>query len=44
MIGLTAGATGLFYLFEKIAQPSVSAFDPFDFADRPYLAVVTFIG
>lgn len=44
MIGLTAGATGLFYLYEKIAQPSVSAFDPFDFADRPYLAVVTFIG
>lgn len=44
MIGLTAAATGLFYLYEKVAQPSVSAFDPFDFADRPYLAVVTFIG
>ena len=44
MIGLTAAATGLFYLFEKIAQPSVSAFDEFSFADRPYLAVVTFIG
>ena len=44
MIGLTAAATGLFYLSEKIAQPSVSAFDEFSFADRPYLAVVTFIG
>jgi len=44
MIGLTAGATGLFYLYEKVAQPSVSAFDEFSFADRPYLAIVTFIG
>ncbi|WKK61895.1 CPBP family intramembrane metalloprotease [Corynebacterium sp. P3-F1] len=44
IMALTAGATGLFYLFEKIAQPSVSAFENFTFADRPYLAVVLFIG
>lgn len=44
MVGLTAAATGLFYLYEQIAHPEISAFEDFDAPDHPYLALVTFIG
>lgn len=44
LVTLTTAATGLFYLYEKIAQPEVSAFDEFSFASHPYLAAATFIG
>lgn len=44
LVALTSAATGLFYLYEQVAQPGISAFDEFDFADHPYLACVTFIG
>lgn len=44
LVTLTTAATGLFYLYEKIAQPEVSAFDEFSFASHPYLAAATFTG
>lgn len=44
LFALTTAANGLFYLYEQVVQPNVSAFDEFDFADHPYLASATFIG
>lgn len=44
LIALTSAATGAFYLYEKIALPETSAFNDFDFANHPYLALATFIG
>lgn len=44
LVALTSAATGLFYLYEKVAQPEVSAFEEFAIADHPYLALATFIG
>lgn len=44
LAALTSAATGLFYLYERVAQPEVSAFEEFTFADHPYLALATFIG
>lgn len=44
LVTLTGAATGAFFLLEKVVHPSPSAFEPFEFANHPYLAVVTFIG
>lgn len=44
LVALTGAATGAFYLYEKVAQPEISAFEEFRFANHPYLALVTFIG
>lgn len=44
LVAFTSAATGLFYLYEQVAQPDISAFEEFDFADHPYLAFATFIG
>ncbi|WP_141750687.1 CPBP family intramembrane glutamic endopeptidase [Corynebacterium sp. HMSC067D03] len=44
LVTLTSAAIGLFYLYEKIAHPEVSAFAEYSFLEHPYLAAATFIG
>lgn len=44
LVTLTSAAIGLFYLYEKIAHPEVSAFEEYSFLEHPYLAAATFIG
>lgn len=44
LVALTSVATGAFFVLENVFHPSPSAFDEFEFANHPYLALVTFIG